>query len=384
MSRSSAEVIFVGAGIAGASAAAELARTHRVVLLEGEDTPGYHSTGRSAALFSESYGNAPVRALARASREFLFDPPRGFSAHPLVQRRGALHFAAAHQIQALERVLQRSDVLDRVRRVSMDEALELCPLLRPDAVAAGGAYEKDASDIDVHALHTGYLRQFRERGGLLVTRALVTGIERAGTDWLVRSASGEFRAPILVNAAGAWADPIARLAGVAPSRIQPCRRTAALVELPAQAALASCPMTIEIDESFYFKPDAGLLLISPADETPVDPCDAQPEDIDVAIAVDRVEKATHLTIQRVRRAWAGLRSFAPDRAPVIGFDVHAPKFFWLAGQGGYGIQTAPAAAALAAALIRGGELPGPLAGFDTARVAPSRFSSGLPDPPVNL
>lgn len=384
MSRSGAQVIFIGAGIAGASAAAELARTHRVVLLESEETPGYHSTGRSAALFSETYGNAPVRALARASRAFLFDPPEGFSAHPLVRRRGALHFAAAHQTQALERLLQQPDFPDRLRRVDMDEALELCPLLRPESAAAGGAYEKDAADIDVHALHTGYLRQFRKRGGLLVTRALVTGIERTGGDWLVRSASGEFRAPVLVDAAGAWADPIARLAGVAPLGIQPCRRTAALVEIPGEAALASCPMTIEFDESFYFKPDAGLLLISPADETPVEPCDAQPEDIDVAIAVDRVEKATHLTIERVRRAWAGLRSFAPDRAPVIGFDVHSPKFFWLAGQGGYGIQTAPAAAALAAALIRGREPPDPLAGFDAGRIAPSRFASGPPGPSVNL
>lgn len=376
MSCSTAEVIFIGAGIAGASAAAELARTHRVVLLEGEDAPGYHSTGRSAALFSETYGNAPVRALARASRGFLFAPPEGLAAHPLVRRRGALHVAAAHQAPALERFLLQRGVPDRVRRVGMDEALELCPLLRPDAVAAGGIYERDAADIDVHALHTGYLRLFRERAGVLVTRALVTGIERIGAEWLVTSTSGEFRTPILVNAAGAWADHVAGLAAIPPLGIQPCRRTAALVQIPDQAALASCPMTIEIDESFYFKPDAGLLLISPADETPVDPCDAQPEDIDVAIAVDRVEKATRLTIERVRRAWAGLRSFAPDRSPAIGFDVHAPNFFWLAGQGGYGIQTAPAAAALAAALVRGGEFPESLAGFDAGRVAPSRFASG--------
>lgn len=373
MSRSTLEIILVGAGIAGASAAAELARTHRVALLEGEDAPGYHSSGRSAALFSETYGGAPVRALSRASREFLFAPPQGFSATPLVRRRGALHVATASQAPALEQFLLQRDVLDRIRRVGPDEALELCPALRPEAAGAGGAYEQEAADIDVHALHQGYLRQFRERGGVLITHAPVTGVERLGANWLVRSGAGEFQASILVDAAGAWADPVAALAGVRPLGIRPCRRTIALAQVSPAASLRHWPMIIGIDESYYFKTDTDLLLISPADETPVDPCDVQPEDIDVAIAVDRVERATRLTIDKVRRAWAGLRSFAPDRSPVIGFDTDAPQFFWLAGQGGYGIQTSPAAAALAAALIRGEELPPALAGFDPGWVVPARL-----------
>lgn len=376
MNRSAAEIILIGAGIAGASAAAELARTYRVMLLEGEETPGYHSTGRSAALFSETYGNAPVRALSRASRDFLFAPPDGFSPHPVVRRRGVLQVAAGSHAPELEAYLQQSDVKDRVRRVSTDEALALCPSLQPESAAAGGAFEKDAADIDVHALHHGYLRLFRERGGTLVTQALVTALARAGAHWHVKSSAGEFHAPVLINAAGAWSDRIAELADIKPLGIQPCRRTIALAEVAPRAPLQDCPMTIDVAESYYFKPDAGLLLISPADETPVHACDVHPEDIDVAIAVDRIEAATRLTVAKVRRAWAGLRSFAPDRTLVIGLDPQAPGFFWLAGQGGYGIQTAPAAAALASALIRGDALPSTLAGFDPASLAPSRFHAG--------
>lgn len=376
MSRSTLEIILVGAGIAGASAAAELARTHRVVLLEGEDVPGYHSTGRSAALFSETYGGAPVRALSRASREFLFDPPEGFSPNPIVKRRGALQVATASQAPALDEFLLQCDVSDRVRRVGTDEALELCPALRPEAAGAGGVYEENAADIDVHALHQGYLRLLRQRGGTLITHALVTGVERIGANWLVRSGAGELQASILIDAAGAWADPVAALAGTRPLGIRPRRRTIALGQVSPAATLRRWPMIIGIDESYYFKTDSDLLLISPADETPIDPCDVQPEDIDVAIAVDRVERATVLTIDKVRRAWAGLRSFAPDRSPVIGFDAHAPRFFWLAGQGGYGIQTSPAAAALAAALIRGDDLPPALAGFDPGWLAPARLVTG--------
>jgi D-arginine dehydrogenase len=374
MISSQPDILVLGGGMAGASAAAELARTHRVMLLEGEDALGLHSTGRSAAVFSEIYGNQSVRALTRASRDFLYDPPAGFSPYPLLKRRSWLHVASAIQAPALEDLLAKEDVALRVRRISPQEALALLPLLRPEAVAAGGAYDPDAADIDVHALHRGYLRLLRQHGGAILTNAQVTAIARRGGNWLLQSTAGAFEAPIVINAAGAWADRIGMLAGIAPVRIQACRRTAVLVELAGGEICAEWPLIIDIDEAYYFKPDAGLLLISPADETPVEPCDAQPEELDVATAIDRVEKATLMTIKRVRRSWAGLRSFAPDRSPVIGFDEAAPGFFWLAGQGGYGIQTAPAAARLAAALVRGETLPRSLLGLDPACVAPGRFT----------
>ncbi len=377
MTRSHTDILIIGAGIAGASAAAELARTHRVMLLEGETAPGYHSTGRSAAVFSESYGNCAVRALTRASRDFFHHPPPGFSPHPLLKHRSWLHVASASQAAALEQFLATEDIAGRARRVGPEEALALTPLLRPETAAAGGAYEQDAADIDVDALHQGYLRLLRQRRGTVLTGAQVTAITpgaRGARRWLVASTAADFETDIVINAAGAWADQVASLAGVAPVRIQPCRRTAALIELSDCGISDAWPVTIDIEEAYYFKPDAGLLLVSPADETPVEPCDVQPEDLDVAIAVDRLEKATRASVKRVRRTWAGLRSFAADRSPVIGFDPVAPGFFWLAGQGGYGIQTAPAASALAAALVRNEAKPPELAELDPAAVSPARFA----------
>ena len=373
MSRSQSDILVVGGGIAGASAAAELARTHRVVVLEAEAAPGYHSTGRSAAVFSESYGNRAVRALTRASRDFFREPPAQFSPYPLLKRRSWLHVASASQASALESFLAVEDVASRVRRISPEEALALSPLLKPETAAAGGAYEAEAADIDVDALHQGYLRLLRQREGVMVTNAQVTALARSGGKWLLESTAGAFEAGIVINAAGAWADALAGLAGIEPMRIQACRRTAVLVELAGEPISEAWPLTIDIEEAYYFKPDAGLLLISPADETPVEACDVQPEELDVAVAIDRVEKATRVSIARVRRKWAGLRSFAPDRSPVIGFDEAAPGFFWLAGQGGYGIQTAPAAAALAAALVREAPEPPELGRFDPAELSPARF-----------
>lgn len=374
MISSQPEILIIGGGIAGASAAAELARTHRVTVLEGEDAPGYHSTGRSAAVFSEAYGNRPVRALTRASRDFFYQPPAQFSSYPLLKPRSWLHVAATTQASVLDTFLATEDVALRVRRIGSEEVLALSPLLRPETAAAGGAYEKDAADIDVDALHQGYLRLLRQRGGTICTGAQVTALARKAGKWLLESTAGSFQAGVVINAAGAWADRVAALAGIAPMQIQACRRTAVLVELAGGQISDAWPLTIDIDEAYYFKPDAGLLLVSPADETPVEPCDVQPEELDVAVAIDRLEKATRATVSRVRRKWAGLRSFAPDRSPVIGFDQAAPGFFWLAGQGGYGIQTSPAAAALAAALVRDEPRPASLADFDPAAVSPARFA----------
>ncbi len=365
------DIVVIGAGIAGASAAAELASTHRVVLLEREGVPGYHSTGRSAALFSEIYGGQAVRALSRASRDFFFAPPEGFAAYPLVKRRGALYIANAQQIPALDRFLANPDVQPGVERITPEKALALCPILKPEHVRAA-LFETAASDVDVNALHAGYLTLFKQRGGTLVTNAELQALEHQRGLWSARTNAGEYLASVVVNAAGAWADDIGAKAGAAPQSVQPLRRTAVLIELSDGLDARNWPMTIDIDESFYFKPDAGLLLVSPADETPLAPCDVQPDELDVAVAIDRFEQVTNLKVHRIRRKWAGLRSFAPDREPVIGFDPDRAGFFWLAGQGGYGIQTAPAAARLSAALIRGEGLPASLRGFDPAWVSPAR------------
>jgi len=375
MSEQAFDIAVIGAGIAGASVAAELARTHSVVLLEREDFPGYHSTGRSAALFSEIYGNPVVRALSRAGRAFFHDPPAGFATQPLIRPRGALHIATEANRAQLQEFAANKDVAAAVRNLSHEEALQACPVLRPEHVRAA-VLEPDAADVDVNELHQGYLREFRGAGGVLNTNFQVLSLSRIDSHWRIGNACESLRAEVIVNAAGAWADAIAAMAGAMPLGIQPCRRTAILIELPNSISADAWPMVIDADESFYMKPDAGLLLISPADETPVDACDVQPEELDIAIAIDRVETATTLKVSRIRKRWAGLRSFARDRSPVIGFDATAPGFFWLAGQGGYGIQTAPAASWLAAALIREEAPPIPISDPSLlVQLSPRRFAT---------
>lgn len=364
------DVVIIGAGIAGASLAANLADTHRVIVLEREEFAGFHSTGRSAAQFSVIYGNSTVRALTRASRHFFYAPPQGFSDSPLVLPRGSLFIARKDQLPHLSEFVAQNDVSDYVRAVSASEALQMCPVLRPDYVAAA-VLEETAADMDVNALHQGYLRQLRQAGGHVVLNAEVLELSHSKGIWQARTRNGSFRAPVVVNAAGAWADQIAVKAGGRPLKIQPCRRTAVLVDPPPDIATARFPMVIDIDETFYFKPDSSLLFLTPADENPIEPCDVQPEEMDVAIAIDRVEQATTLRISRIRKRWAGLRSFAPDRTPVIGFDPRLSGFFWLAGQGGYGIQTAPTAGALAAALIRQ-DLPFELCNLPVNELSPGR------------
>jgi len=375
VSATSADVIIIGAGIAGASVAAQLSTHMRVAMLERESQPGYHTTGRSAAIFSEIYGNAPIRALSRASRPFFFDPPAGFSDTPLVGERGSLFVARADQADRLDSFAALPEVASATTRLSAAEARALSPCLREGYVHAA-LHERAASDMDVHALLHGYLRQVRRHGGQLVTDAAVLGLNSVRGGWAVHTLAGDFNAPIVINAAGAWVDRIAMLAGAEPIGIEPLRRTAALVDAPDGIPIAAWPMTIDIDEQFYFKPDAGKILLSPADETPSVPCDAVPEDWDVAVAVDRVEKATTLKITHVRQKWAGLRSFVADHSPVVGYEPALQGFFWLAALGGYGIQTAPAMGRLAAALVLKGQAPEDLlaTGFDPASLAPERLS----------
>ena len=367
------DVIVVGAGIAGAGIAAELGDGTRAVLLEQEAGPGHHATGRSAAVFSESYGGPVVRALSRASRSFFECPPKGFTETRLLLPRGFLFIAREDQRAALENLADQPDMQSTSRRLTPAQALEHMPILRHDYLSAA-LLESGASDIEVHALHQGYLKAFRRNGGQLFCNARVERIEKRGSEWLVHSKAGSFQAPLLVNAAGAWADVVANFAGVAEIGLQPMRRSAALVDVPDHFGMEHWPLTIDIDEAFYFKPDAGALLLSPCDETPTDPCDAQPDEMDLAIAVDRIERATTLDIRRMRSRWAGLRSFVSDRSPVAGFSPDAAGFYWLVGQGGYGIQTAPALSRFAAADLLGHEMPRDLrdSGLVAAALSPSR------------
>ena len=370
------DFIVIGAGIAGASAGYELAAGGRVVVLERESQPGYHSTGRSAAQYIQSYGNATVRALTVGAWPFFSDPPEGFGEHALLSPRGVLYVGRPDQRAELDRFVEEArQLVATIRRLDAAAARDLVPVLRT-GVLGGAVLEPDAMDIDVHALHQGYLRGLRARGGRVVTDAEVRGLRHGPAGWLAETPAGAFTAPVAVNAAGAWCDEVAKLAGAKPVGLVPKRRTIITFAAPAGFDTASWPLVAGIDEDYYFKPDAGRLIGSAADETPVPPSDAQPEELDVAIAVDRIEAATELKIQRIGNKWAGLRSFVADKTLVAGFDPEREGFFWLAGQGGYGIQTAPSMGRIAAALATGRTLPPDLAdlGVEEAKLAPGRFA----------
>ena len=367
------DFVIVGSGMAGAGAAYELAGRASVLLLEREGAHGYHTTGRSAALFIETYGNAVIRGLTRSSRAFFEAPPEGFCAYPLLTPRGCLTIGRADQAQAMADALAESR--GAMAPLSREAVLALVPSLRSDYVA-GGLLEPAAMDADVEALHQGFLRGAKQRGAEIRLDQEVTVIERGAGGFVVTCADGSaFEARVLVNAAGAWADVIARMTGVAPVGLQPMRRTAVIVDAPAGVDARAWPAVIDVDEQFYFKPDAGRILASPGDETPSEPCDAWADDMDVAICIDRMQAAADIPVQRIVRSWAGLRSFVPDRSPVIGFDDQVPGFFWLAGQGGYGVQTGPAAARTAAALALGERLPDDIAANDVTAesLSPTRL-----------
>jgi len=371
----------IGAGIAGASVASELARAGlRVLLLETESQPGYHTTGRSAALYSEAYGNDVIRAITTASRPFYEAPPAGFASHPLLTPRGVLMTGRTDQLDKVH--AEAAAVATRVRNVRVidaDAALARVPVLRREQVAAA-LLEPDAMDIDVNALHQGYLRSAKAHGVVLALDAQVIAIEREPSGWRLQTRqahSSTWRAQAVVNAAGAWGDEVAALAGVRRVGLAPLRRTALVFDVPPELDVRGWPAVVDIDESWYFKPDAGAVIASPADETPSPPCDAQPDELDVAMCVDRLQQATTFDIRRIKHAWAGLRTFAPDRTPVVGYEPDAGGFFWLVGQGGYGIQTAPAMARLAAQLVQQRALPADIEalGASAAQLSPRRFRS---------
>jgi D-arginine dehydrogenase len=365
------DFLIIGGGIAGAGIGYHLARGARVAILERESFPGYHTTGRSAALFDETYGNATIRALTRASRPFFAQPPDTFAEHKLLTPRGALFIARADQLAALE--AQRQITRGAPPILDSGAARGHVPVLRADYVAAA-MFDGDPMDIDVAALHQGFLRGAKAQGAALVTDAEVRSLRRGAPAWRVETSAGSFAAAVVIDAAGAWAEIVGQMAGARPIGLAPLRRTAVVVDPPAGMTVERWPFVIDVDETFYVKPEAGKLLVSPADETPSPPCDAQPDELDVALAIDRVQAAADLPVRRILRSWAGLRSFVADRSPVVGFDADAPGFFWLAAQGGYGIQTAPALSFLAAALARGEGVPPELgdAGITAAAVAPDR------------
>ena len=367
------DAVICGAGIAGVSLAWRLAPRWRVLLIEREAQPGTHATGRSAAMFMPSYGPPGVRALTRASRAFYSAPPAGFAAQPLLAPRPVLYVAPASglaELQALHATLQAEG--QAVLRLDAAQAAARVPCLRPEALAAA-LLESDAHEIDVDALLQGFLRGVRAHGGELRCRAELLQAERAGAagDWRLSLADGRVvRTPLLVNAAGAWADELARRCGVAPLGLQPHRRSAFTFRPPPELAVARWPLVDALgDAPFYFKPDAGALLASPANADPVPPHDVVAEELDIAIAIDRIQALTTLRIARPTHTWAGLRSFVADGELVIGPDPRVAGFFWLAGQGGYGIQSAPAASALAAALLLGQAGPH---GVDAALFSPAR------------
>jgi D-arginine dehydrogenase len=372
-----AEVIVIGGGIAGASAAYELAARTSVILLEREAQCGYHATGRSAASFTENYGTATVRRLAMAGRRFFEHPPTGFVEHDLVRPRGMITIARADQLRELDAELARAkQFLPSIRRMAVEEALQRVPVLRADYLA-DAIYEPESLDIDVHGLHQGYLRGMKARGGTIVTEAEVERIAGRAGVWSVETRAGTFTAPRLVNAAGAWADEIAAKAGVRPLGLTPRRRTAFTIDAPPGMAIADWPLVNDVGSAFYFKPDAGQLLVSPADAAASPPTDAQADEYELALGIDRLQRATSIAVRKVNRKWAGLRTFAADGDPVAGEDPAMPGFFWLAGQGGYGIKTAPALSRIIAGLVLDAALPAEAAasGLSAAELSPARLTT---------
>lgn len=370
------DFLVIGAGAAGSSVAYELSRRGKVALVERESAPAYHSTSRSAAVLAENYGPVGWQRLSSASRAFFENPPASFAEHALLKPLGALFFATSDEAPILEasaRELTQRGVAHHL--MSPREALALCPVVKIEPFALA-LYEPGCADIDAASLVQGYLKLARRNGADVVLESEALKIERSGGQWQVQAGKTDLRAPVLVNAAGAWADDIAALAGLPKRGVKPYRRTAITFDPPQGYDAMRWPMTFDTAETWYFKPEAGRIMVSPVDKTPTAPCDCQPEELDIAIAADRIQQVTTMEVKRIHRSWAGLRTFAPDEQPVIGPDPVEPSFHWLAGQGGNGVMGGPAAAQLCAALALGEGVPAAqqalgiaLAGFSPGRLA---------------
>ena len=368
----SSDIIVIGAGIAGASAAAHLASDHKLVVLEMEERPGYHSTGRSAATYEPNYGPPSIRSLTRAGRGFFETPPRGFAATPLVSPRQTVLVVPDHQQSQAQQLL---DTGVDFAEISFAEAQRQFPPLK-QSYARHAMLDRTTADVDVDLLHQGFLRLIKAAGGEIVCKAPVAGIERLDGAWQATTPVGTFCAPILINAAGAWGDEIARRAGLTLKGLQPKRRSMAIVPLAPGMNVTDWSFVGDVAETWYAKPSGGRLLVSPAEAEPVEPHDAYADDMTLAEGIARFQEAVDIEVTRLEGSWGGLRSFVPDGNPVCGFDQHAEGFFWLIGQGGYGIQTAPALGELAAALIRGAVMPGYIEreGLRLRDISPARFS----------
>jgi D-arginine dehydrogenase len=369
------DFIIVGGGIAGASAAHFLAADARVLMLERESHFGFHSTGRSAALFLQSHGPAVVRGLARASKPFFLDPPDGFADYDLLRPRGMLFIGENGREEELDAIAAESRrFVTTVQRLSARETHAMVPVLRQDRLA-GAVFDPEAMDMDVHAIHYGFIRTLRARGGAARENAELISAQRHDGCWDLRTSAGSFKAAVLINAAGAWCDKVAQIAGVGPIGLVPKRRTAFVFDPPPGIASDRWPVVHDIGETFYFKPEAGKILASPADETPIEPCDVHPDDLDIARAVERIQRMATLPVVHINRKWAGLRSFVADGCPVVGYDPEVEGFFWLAGQGGYGIETSPAMGQLCANLALKRGVPPALAdsGVSEDEVSPARL-----------
>ncbi len=365
------DIIVIGAGIAGASIAAHLAETRRVLILEMEDRPGFHTTGRSAATFEPNYGPPPMLAFTRASNDFFLEPTTGFTDGPLLVARSSLFFEAEGQAAATEKLLNSGSGLEEL---SEAQALKHLPVLRP-GYAKRTFLDPHTGDLDVDLLHRGYLKLFKSRGGQLLTSAVAETIERFGKTWRIATPQGNFEGPILVNAAGAWGDVIAAKASVNPTGLQPKRRSIGVIPVDGIPGVAAFPMVTDVGETWYAKPQSGKMMVSSADATPVEPHDAYADDMAIAEGIERLMNATTIEVNHLDHSWGGLRTFAPDGSPVIGYDPHTDGFFWLVGQGGYGIQSAPALSRTAAAMVLGEKLPQDVldAGLLLAEILPDRF-----------
>lgn len=367
------DIIVIGGGIAGLSAASALSRHARVTVLEGEEQIGFHSSGRSATMLHFALGDAVVRALTLEGRTFFEDPPPGFTDVPLAHRMPLLIHAREDELVELDDLT--AAIAPFADPGPADEAamLALCPLLRVgEGGAVRGIIDRDGLRLDPHALLQGFARQLRAGGGDLVTGRRVSALRRVGTAWEVATERGDtFAAPVIVNAAGAWADSVAQMAGVRLLGLEPLRRTIITFDPPPGTDLTGWPFAKTVGDDLYFAPESGRLFASPMDEVPSDPCDAQPDELEVALAAHRIEERTTMTVERIHSRWAGLRTFSPDRRPVAGFVPDADGFFWLAGQGGFGLQTSPMMAAAAESRIAG--TPWPVRQVSAAELSPARF-----------
>jgi len=377
------DYLIIGAGISGAAAAYELAQSGSVILVEAETSPGYHSTGRSAALYTPKYGGEIVRRLNQASVDFFTNPPPNFCQHPLLTPRGSLVIAAPGEQDDLTAALNLSNPGNEIELITAARALELAPLLRPQRVAAA-TFERGVSDIDVAELHQGFLRGIKDRGGIIVCDKRVEKLERHDGYWQAVAGDSVFSARIIVNAAGAWADQIGQMAGTSLIGLVPKRRTGIIIDAPQAINVETMPAIDYFSTDAYLKPEAGKIMASPGDQTPTEPQDVRPEEFDIAVLIDWLERETLIEVKRIGNSWAGLRSFVADEAPVVGFDASVPDFFWLAGQGGFGIMMAPALGRAAAGLIVSGSLPSDLCqrGIDEADLSPARIE--MPAPPDSM